>query len=171
MKTKKNAVEAYCGRLRVLCMASGGLTALCVAVETLLWVLSVLGIVTPESVLHTVNTHILGSGGYKIVAFVLAALTVFLALRYSHASEEGKGFHISAIALAVRECTLAVTALAGMALGFLGIGGGVDPLISPDGYLVRMVEPILNVLSGAVVLVFSVVYLCVYLAALRADET
>ena len=170
MVTNKNSVAVRCGWRRLLCMASGGFTALCVAAETLLWSLTVLGVSTPESALHTVNTHVLGSGGYKIAAFILAALTVFLALRYSRISEEGKGFRIAAVALAVRECTLAFTALVSFTLDLLGISGGVDPLISPDGYLIRMVDPLLNVISNAVVLVFSVVYLCAYLAAVRADE-
>ena len=170
MVTNKNSVAVRYGWRRLLCMASGGFTALCVAAETLLWSLTVLGVSTPESALHTVKTYILGNSSYKISAFVLAALTAFLMLRYSRISNEGKGFRLVAVSLLVRESALVLTALASMALGYFGISGGIDPLISPDGYLIRMIEPLLNVISDAVVLVFSVVYLCAYLAAVRADE-
>ena len=160
-----NGSVSYGKRLHTLTIISGGVTALLIAVETLLCALSFFGVLHPESALGAVKTHVLESGGYKISAFILAALTVFLLWRYTRTDAERSSVRYALITLCVRTAAVAVTEAAFFAMRLLGVDGGVNTLVSPDGYLIRMVEPLLSVISGTVVAVFSVAYLCAFFAS------
>lgn len=165
MEKLKSTTELYRNRLRLLLLVTGGVSALRIGLETLIGAFSFLGISHPENALHAVKTYIFGSIDYKIAVFILAALTVFLCIRYMRGQAENAPARYMLITLCVREAAVAVGELGHFALKLLGLDGGVNTLVSQGGYLIRMVEPLLTVISGAVVAVFSVAYLCAFFAS------
>ena len=165
MEKQKSSAELYSSRLRVILLIAGGVTALRIALETLIGALSFLGVSHPENALHTVKTHIFGATDYKIAVFLLAVLTVFLCVRYRRTQEGNALDRYLLFTLSVREITAAVGELGHLALKLLGLDGGVNTLVSPDGYLIRMVDPLLSVICGATVTIFSIAYLCAFFAS------
>ena len=165
MEKIKSSAERYGKRLGALFAVSGGVTALCIAIETLLGAFAFLGVSHPESVLDAVKTHVFGSVEYKISVFLLAALTIFICARYMRTQNRCGAIRYALVTLAVREGTVLASDTGHYALRLLGLDGGVNTLVSPDGYLIRMAEPLLSVISGAVVTAFSVAYLCAFFAS------
>ncbi len=165
MEKLKSTTELYRNRLRVLLLITGGVSALRVTLETLLSVFSSLGVSHPENALYAVKNYIFGSADYKIAVFILAAMTVFLCIRYMRAQAGNAPARYMLITLCVREATVAVGELGHLALKLLGLDGGVNTLVSQGGYLIRMVDPLLGVICGAVVGVFSIAYLCAFFAS------
>ena len=163
MEKLKSPTEQYRNRLRVLLLIAGGVSALRIALETLISAFSFLGVSHPENALHAVKTYIFGSVDYKIAVFILAALTVFLCARYMR-TEKNAPARYTLITLCVREATVAVGELGHFALKLLGLDGGVNTLVSPDGYLIRMVDPLLSVICGVTVGIFSIAYVCAFLS-------
>ena len=153
--------------MRVLCAVFGGITALFVGFETLFTVVGLLGLATPENALGSVNTRVFGDLGYKIaiVCLSLAVAVVF----YLAVGEERRTlpFRHAVTALLVRSIAVVFAIVALGALARLGLDGGVGTLASPDGYLTKMLDPIIKVLSAAAVLVSSVVYHCGYFATVK----
>ena len=172
MEKQKSSAELYSSRLRVILLIAGGVTALRIALETLIGALSFLGVSHPENALHTVKTHIFGATDYKIAVFLLAVLTVFLCVRYRRTQEGNALVRYLLFTLSVREVTVAVGESGRFALKLLGIDVGVNTLVSNGGYLIRMVEPLLNVICGATVGIFSIAYLCVFFSLISdCDKT
>ena len=170
MEKKKSSAELYRSRLRLILLIAGGVSAIRIALETLISAFSFLGVSHPENALHAVKTYIFGATDYKIVAFILAALTVFLCARYMR-TEENAPARYTLITLCVREAAVAVGEFGHFALKLLGLDGGVNTLVSPDGYLIRMVDPLLSVICGATVTIFSIAYVCAFLAVtIGGDE-
>ena len=165
MEKQKLSAELYRSRLRVILLIAGGVTALRIALETLIGALSFLGVSHPENALHAVKTYIFGATDYKIVAFILAALTVFLCARYMRTQGGSAPARYLLLTLSVREITAAVGELGHLALKLLGLDGGVNTLVSQGGYLIRMADPLLGVICGATVTIFSIAYLCVFFAS------
>ena len=165
MEKFKSPTELYGRRLRALFAVAGGVTALRVALEALLGAFSFLGISQPENALHAVKTYVFGSTDYKIAAFILAALTILICARYMRTQESCTPVRYALITLSVREGVALLSELGHYALGLLGLDGGVNTLVSKDGYLIRMVDPLLGVICGAVVGVFSIAYLCAFFAS------
>ena len=153
--------------MRVLCAVFGGITALFVGLETLFSAIGLLGLSTPENAIGAVNTYIFGDLGYKI-AFVCLSLLV-AAVFYLAVGDQRKTipFRHAVTALVVRSIAVVFAIVTLWAVARLGLDGGVSSLASPDGYLIKMVDPIIKVLSTATVLVSSVVYLCGYFAAVK----
>ena len=170
MEKQKSSAELYRSRLRVILLIAGGVTALRIALETLIGALSFLGVSHPENALHTVKTHIFGVTDYKMAAFILAALTVFLCARYMRMQDGSAPARYLLLTLSVREITAAVGELGHLALKLLGLDGGVNTLVSPDGYLIRMVDPLLGVICGATVTIFSIAYLCAFFSLISACD-
>ena len=171
MKKLKSPTERYRNRLRVLLLIAGGVSALRIAFETLISAFSFLGVSNPENALHAVKTYIFGATDYKIVAFILAALTVFLCARYMRTQDGSAPARYLLLTLSVREITAAVGELGHLALKLLGLDGGVNTLVSPDGYLIRMVDPLLSVICGVTVTIFSIAYLCAFFSLISdCDE-
>ena len=153
--------------MRVICAVSGGFTALFVGLETFATAVGLLGLATPENAIDSVNTHVFGNLAYKL-ALVCLSLLVAVAFYLAVGREREKfAFRYAAYALIVRSATVVFAAIALWFLARLGLEGGVDTLASPDGYLTKMVAPIIKVLSTAAVLVLSVVYLCAYFATVK----
>ena len=153
--------------LRLLCAVFGGITALFVGLETLFTAVGLLGISTPENALGAVNTHVFGNLVYKI-ALVCLSLLVAAVFYLAVGRERGKfAFRYAAYALTVRSVAVVFAVIALWLLARLGLDGGVSSLASPDGYLIKMVAPIIKVLSTAAVIVSSVVYLCAYFATVK----
>ena len=153
--------------MRLLCAVFGGITALFVGLETLFTAVGLLGLATPENAIGAVNTHVFGDLGYKISLVCLSLLVAVVF--YLAVGDERKTlpFCHAVTALTVRSIAVVVAIVALWALARLGLDGGVSSLASPDGYLIKMVDPIIKVLSTATVLVSSVVYLCGYFAAVK----
>ena len=153
--------------LRVICAVFGGITALFVAFETLFAAVGLLGVGTPENAVGAVNTHVFGNFGYKIALVCLSLLVA--AVFYLAVGSEWKilPFRYAVTALLVRAIAVIVAVVALWALARLGLDGGVTTLASPDGYLIKMVDPIIRVLSTATVLVSSAIYLCAYVATVN----
>ena len=153
--------------LRVLCAVFGGITALFVGFETLFTAVGLLGLATPENTLGAVNTRLFGDSVYKIALVCLSLLVA--AVFYLAVGEQRKTipFRHAVTALVVRSIAVVFALAMLWALARLGLDGGVGSLASPDGYLVRMVAPIIKVLSTATVLVSSIVYLCGYFATVK----
>ena len=170
MEKLKSPSVQYRNRLRLLLLIAGGVSALRVALETLVGALSLLGISHPENAIHTVKTYILDSADYKIAVFILAALTVFICARYMRTQEEKAPARYTLITLCVREVAVAVGEVGHYALKLLGLDGGVNTLVSQGGYLIRMVDPILSVICGAVVGIFSIAYICAFLSVIAESE-
>ena len=153
--------------LRLLCAVFGGFTALFVGLETFATAAGLLGLATPENAIGSVNTHVFGNLAYKL-ALVCLSLLVVVAFYLAVGREREKfAFRYAAYALIVRSATVVFAVIALWLLAWLGLDGGVSSLASPDGYLIKMVDPIIKVLSTATVLVSSIVYLCGYFATIK----
>ena len=170
MEKIKSPTELYQKRLHLIFAVSGGVSALLIAIETLIGALSALGVSHPENGLHTVKTYIFGATDYKSAAFILAALTIFICVRYNRVRQEHKPLRYVLITLCIREGAVAVSELGHYALKLLGIDGGVNTLISKGGYLLRMVDPLITVILGAITAVFSIAYLCAFFVTITLED-
>lgn len=150
--------------LRLICACVSGVTVLFVLAETLLSAVSLLGLSHPENGIYAVNTYIIKTDAFKISVFLLSLVSLVAYQRAEAGKERKSRYRYAAGALGLR---LTVTVIAGaaiFALSLLGIEGGVDPLVPVEGYLMRMIEPLINVVSTALTLVFSVAFICAYFA-------
>ena len=167
LSDKMRSEEKSKFNLRLLCAVFGGITALFVGLETLFTAVGLLGLSAPENAIGAVNTHIFGNLGYKLALVCLSLLVAVVF--YLAVGEERKTipFRYAVTALIVRSIAVVFAIVALWTLARLGLDGGVSSLASPDGYLTKMVDPIIKVLSTATVLVSSVVYLCGYFATVK----
>ena len=152
-------------RMRMLCAVSGGFTAFILALETLFTVVGLLGLSHPENAISAVNTYVFGDLGYKAVSVCLSLLTAVTFYLYAGKKRRALPFRYAANALIARSAAAVILIAVPWALGILGFSGGVGSLVSSDGYLIKMVEPVLKVLATAAISISSMVYICGYFAA------
>lgn len=151
--------------LRLICACVSGVTILFILFETLISAVSLLGLSHPENGLYAVNTYIIKTDAFKLSVFLLSLTSLIAYSRAEAGKEKKSSFRYAAGALFIRLIITVIAGVALFALSLFGIEGGVvDPLVPTDGYLMRMMEPLVNVVSTALTLVFSVAFICAYFA-------
>ena len=150
--------------LKLICATVGGVTALFVLAETLICAVSLLGVSNPENGSYAINTYIIKSRGFQLSVFLLSLVSLIAYWRTEPQKEKRSHYRYAMGALGIRVLITVISGIAVFVLSLMGIEGGVDPLMPVEGYLMRMIEPLINVVTIGLSLVFSVVFACAYFA-------
>ena len=146
----------------------GGAMTLIMAIEVMFRLAKVVGINAPEGTVSAVNLHILGDQGYRMAVYLLSFLLAIACWRAFYTSRPKPVFRYAVGALLIKTVVGIFRDAVCMAMDMLGIEGGADSLVSTDGYLVRMIEPTVEIVALALEIVFSVAYVCAFFATVSS---